>query len=147
LPPRARDPLLFTPGPLTTSARVKEAMLHDAGSWHGDFNAIVAEVRERLLGVAGVSSSAGREAGLLQGSGSYGVEAGFHSCLPRGGKVVVLANGAYGDRMAQMLERAGVAHLVIRAAEDTPADPATLDAALRADAAITHVAVVHCETT
>src|SRR5204863_2209411 len=97
--PAARDKLLFTPGPLTTSQSVKEAMLHDAGSWHFEFNAIVNDVRERLLAVAGVSRKEGYECILLQGSGTFGVEAVFASCVPPGGKVAVLANGAYGDRM------------------------------------------------
>jgi 2-aminoethylphosphonate-pyruvate transaminase len=73
LPPPARDKLLFTPGPLTTSLSVKEAMLHDAGSWHFEFNALVATIRERLLALAGVSRAQGYEAVLLQGSGSFGV--------------------------------------------------------------------------
>src|SRR5690348_14052817 len=85
----SRDKLLFTPGPLTTSLSVKEAMLHDAGSWHFEFNALVASVRERLLGIAKVSPAQGWEAILLQGSGTYGVEAVFQTCVPRKGKVAV----------------------------------------------------------
>ena len=76
-PPSARDKLLFTPGPLTTSHSVKEAMLHDAGSWHFEFNSQVASIREQLLGLAGVSREKGYEAIILQGSGSFGVEAVF----------------------------------------------------------------------
>src|SRR4051812_5033646 len=87
--PSARDKLLFTPGPLTTSASVKAAMLHDAGSWHYEFNALVTGVRERLLGLAGLSRATGWEAVLLQGSGTFGVEAVFQTCVPRDGKVVV----------------------------------------------------------
>src|SRR5579859_2355186 len=102
----ARDKLLFTPGPLTTSLAIKQAMLHDAGSWHFEFNALVATIRDRLLHSAGVSRPAGWETILLQGSGTYGVEAVFQTCVPRAGKVAVLTNGAYGNRMAQMLEHA-----------------------------------------
>src|SRR5712672_2039897 len=101
--PTARDKLLFTPGPLTTSASVKQAMLHDAGSWHSEFNALVASIRRRLLAIAELSQDEGWEAILLQGSGTYGVEAVFQTCVSRTGKVAVLANGAYGNRMAQML--------------------------------------------
>jgi 2-aminoethylphosphonate-pyruvate transaminase len=119
-PPASRDKLLFTPGPLTTSLSVKTAMLHDAGSWHFEFNALVASIRGRLLAIAGVSRDDGWESVLLQGSGTYGVEAVFQTCVPRVGKVAVLANGAYGNRMAQILAK---------------------------DKAITHVAMVHCETT
>lgn len=146
LPP-ARDKLLFTPGPLTTSLSVKQAMLHDAGSWHFEFNALVATVRDRLLKLAGVSREAGWETVLLQGSGTFGVEAVFQTCVPPDGKVAVLTNGAYGDRIIQMLKHAKIAHAVLRTAEDQPSDPAALDALLASDRAVTHVAVVHCETT
>jgi len=145
--PGARDALLFTPGPLTTSVSVKEAMLHDAGSWHGDFNAVVAGVREQLLALAGVSRSRGWEVILLQGSGTFGVEAVFQSCVPPQGKVMVLANGAYGERIVQMLRHARIEHGVLRTPEDTPGDPEALDAALAQEPNVTHVAVVHCETT
>jgi len=83
----------------------------------------------------------------LQGSGTYGVEAVFQTCVPPEGKVAVLANGAYGERMVQMLKHARIAHIVLRTAENLPADPSALERCLAEDSAITHVAVVHCETT
>src|SRR2546428_12120540 len=98
--PRARDKLLFTPGPLTTSLSVKEAMLHDAGSWHFEFNAKVKWVREKILEVAGLSPGAGWETILLQGSGTFGVEAVFATCVPPNGKVAVPPHGAHCGRMA-----------------------------------------------
>jgi 2-aminoethylphosphonate-pyruvate transaminase len=145
--PTARDKLLFTPGPLTTSLNVKQAMLHDAGSWHFEFNALVANVRDRLLKLGGVSRESGWETVLLQGSGTFAVEAVFQTCIPPDGKVAVLTNGAYGERIIQMLKHAQIAHAVLRTAEDQPADPPALDALLARDKAVTHVAVVHCETT
>ena len=102
--PSASDKTLFTPGPLTTSLSVKLAMLHDAGSWHFDFNARVATIREKILELAGVSREAGYECVLMQGSGTFGVESVFASTVPPDGKVLVLTNGAYGERMIQMLE-------------------------------------------
>ena len=146
LPP-SRDKLLFTPGPLTTSLSVKQAMLHDAGSWHFEFNALVAGVRQRLLELAGLSREAGWEAVLLQGSGTYGVEAVFQTCVPPQGRVAVLANGAYGERMVQMLGLAKLGCVVLRTPPDTPADASALDQILARDPAVTHVAAVHCETT
>src|SRR5262249_19324548 len=139
--------LLFTPGPLTTSLSVKQAMLHDAGSWHYEFNALVARIREHLLAVAGLSPASGWDAILLQGSGTFGVEAVFQTCIPPDGKVAVLTNGAYGDRMVQMLALARINHVVLRSPENTPTVAKTLQALLGTDNAITHVAVVHCETT
>jgi 2-aminoethylphosphonate-pyruvate transaminase len=143
----AKDKLLFTPGPLTTSLSVKKAMLHDAGSWHYEFNAVVAAIRDRLLGLAGVSREAGWETVLLQGSGTFGVEAVFQTCVPPQGKVAVLTNGAYGDRIVQMLQHARIAHAAVRSPEDRPVSPEALDELLNRDPAVTHVAVVHCETT
>jgi len=146
-PPTVRDKLLFTPGPLTTSLSVKQAMLHDAGSWHFEFNAIVANVRERLLALAGLSRGSGWETILLQGSGTFGVESVFATCVPPDGKVGVLANGAYGERMLLMLQRHKTNHIAIRSPENVPNDPGALDKILAEDKTITHVAVVHCETT
>ncbi|MBN8248941.1 MAG: 2-aminoethylphosphonate--pyruvate transaminase [Verrucomicrobia bacterium] len=145
--PSSRDALLFTPGPLTTSLSVKQAMLHDAGSWHWEFNDRVRSIRERLLAVAGVQRTDGWEAILLQGSGTFGVESVFQTCVPHEGRVAVLSNGAYGERMVLMLQHARIPHVVLRTPEDTPNDPAALDTALAADPTITHVAAVHCETT
>jgi len=146
-PPPARDKLLFTPGPLTTSAAVKQAMLHDAGSWHFDFNAKVRWIREQLLRVARLGEADACEAVLLQGSGTYGVEAVFSTCIPAQGKVAVLTNGAYGERMLAMLQAARIEHLALRTPENTPVDPMALDQLLAADRGVTHVAAVHCETT
>ena len=143
----ARDKLLFTPGPLTTSLSVKQSMLHDAGSWHFEFNAKVKWVRDEILRIAGLSREAGWETILMQGSGTFGVEATFATCVPPEGKVAVLANGAYGERMALMLQRLRIEHVVLRAPENMPNDLGALDRTLAADRAITHVAIVHCETT
>ena len=145
--PPARDKLLFTPGPLTTSATVKQAMLRDAGSWHFEFNAVVASIRERLLELAGLSKGAGYEAVLMQGSGTFGVESAVASAVPRDGRLLVLANGAYGERIAQIAAVAGIDAQVLRIPEDTPADAEAVARALAEDASITTVAAVHCETT
>ncbi|HOW65385.1 MAG TPA: 2-aminoethylphosphonate--pyruvate transaminase [Candidatus Paceibacterota bacterium] len=145
--PVAHDPLLFTPGPLTTSLSVKHAMLHDAGSWHFEFNAKVCWIREQLLDVAGLSVSPDWEAILLQGSGTFGIEAVFATCVPPSGKVAVLANGAYGERAVQMLVHSQINHIALRTSEDTPCSPGDLESLLCRDRDITHVFVVHCETT
>lgn len=143
----AHDKLLFTPGPLTTSLTVKQAMLHDAGSWHFEFNALVGEMRERLLALAGVSREAGFECVLMQGSGTFGVEAVMGSVIPPDGRVLILTNGAYGDRIVRMAEVLWLDHVVLRSPEDTPPGPDEVRAALEAEAGLTHVVMVHCETT
>ena len=100
--PTAHDKLLFTPGTLTTSLSVKQAMLHDAGSWHYEFNAVVHQVRKQLLAVAGLSREAGYEAILLQGSGTFGMEAVFATCVPPQGKVAVMAFMVLGTAVATL---------------------------------------------
>ena len=145
--PLAHDQILFTPGPLTTSQTVRQAMLRDVGSWHGEFIEVVGDIRQRLLKLAGLSKENGWDVVLMQGSGTFGVEAVFHSVVPRDGRVAVITNGAYGERMIQMLSQAGVDHTVLRESEDTPASLIELGDCLASDKAVTHVAVVHCETT
>ena len=145
--PAAKDKTLFTPGPLTTSLSVKQAMLHDAGSWHFEFNALVKRIREQLLALAGLAPDAGFEAIPMQGTGTFGVESVFASIIPPHGKVLVLANGAYGERMVQMTAHLKIATTVLRAPENELPPLDELRRALAADPAITHVAVVHCETT
>jgi 2-aminoethylphosphonate-pyruvate transaminase len=147
IPENQPDKLLFTPGPLTTSLTVKQAMLHDAGSWHHDFNERVRWIREKLLALAELSSADGWVVVPLQGSGTYGVESVFATCIPADGKVCVLANGAYGERMVLMLEHLKIPHLVLRSDESETPDLVLLEQALTNDSSITHVAAVHCETT
>ena len=145
--PTNRDARLFTPGPLTTSLGVKQAMMHDAGSWHSDFNARIRWIRERLLAIAELSPVEGWETVLLQGSGTYGVEAVFATCIPPACRVCVLANGAYGERMVRMLEHLHIDHTVLRSPESEGPDLSLLAETLAADPTITPVAAVHCETT
>ncbi len=137
--------LLLTPGPLTTARATREAMLRDRGSRDGDFIAMTARIRSRTLAIANASPS--HVCVPIQGSGTFAVEAMLGTMVPAGGKVLVLANGAYGRRMAAICGRIGRAHQVIETDEDTAPDPATVDAALADDPGLSHVAVVHCETT
>ena len=140
-----KDPWLLTPGPLTTSLTTKQAMLHDWGSRDAEFIRINSRVRERLLDLAG-----GRGTHVcvpLQGSGTFIVEAMIGTLVPPAGRLLVLVNGAYGKRMVRMCEYSRRACVSLEVPEDRAVDPAALDAALARDTAITHVAVVHCETT
>ncbi len=139
------DPWLLTPGPLTTSATVKQAMLHDVGSRDHGFIAVNRRMRERLVAIAGAEGS--HVCVPVQGSGTFAVEAMLGGFVPRGGKVLILVNGAYGHRMAKICAYYGRAFEIQETPEDVPADPRALDAALAADETITHVAAVHCETT
>ena len=140
-----RDRLLFTPGPLSTSATVKWAMLRDPGSRDADFIALVASIRQRLLDLARVPSSVFTTV-LMPGSGTNSVEAVIITAVPPGGRLLVLANGAYGERIARIAEVARIPATVIRTAEDAAPNPVEVSQALAADPSISHVALVHCET-
>jgi 2-aminoethylphosphonate-pyruvate transaminase len=141
----ARDPILLTPGPLTTSPATKRAMLHDWGSRDQAFIDTNARVLARLVAIAGGEGS--HVAVPIQGSGTFAVEATLGTLIPRSGKALVLVNGAYGRRMAKILQYAGRQHAVLETPEDTPPDPERLARALADDRSVTHVLAVHCETT
>ena len=139
------DPLLLTPGPLTTSKRVKEVMVHDWGSRDATFLRINREVLERLPEV--VNARGGHVTVPMQGSGTFAVEAMLTTFVPRSGKVLLLVNGAYGQRAKRICDIAGRKMSVHETPEDTPPDLAEVERILESDAAITHVFAVHCETT
>lgn len=139
-----RDPLLLTPGPLTTSLRTKQAMLHDWGSWDAAFNHITAEVCRQLVDI--VHGAETHVCVPLQGSGTFSVEAALGTLVPRGGKVLVPNNGAYCARILKILKILGRDAVELPTAEDCPFDPLAIEAALMADPGISHVALVHCET-
>lgn len=140
-----QDSWLLTPGPLTTSITVKQAMLRDWGSRDGEFIAMNRRIRDRLLALAGATGT--HVCVPVQGSGTFAIEATIGTLLPRDGKLLVLVNGAYGMRMVRITQVIGRAVTAIETPEDTPVSPVALEQALADDPSISHVAVVHCETT
>jgi 2-aminoethylphosphonate-pyruvate transaminase len=139
-----RDPILLTPGPLTTTLTTKAAMLRDWGSWDASFNAVTARVRERLTAIIN-----GRETHVcvpMQGSGTFSVEGAVNTLVPRDGHVLVLINGAYGKRLARLTEMMGRRLSVFETADDVQTTAADVARLLDADASITHVGLIHCET-
>jgi 2-aminoethylphosphonate-pyruvate transaminase len=141
---RGNDPILLTPGPLTTSLRTKQAMLNDWGSWDSAFNAITASLRKDLVDIVG--GGAEYTCVPLQGSGTFSVEAAIGTVVPRAGKVLVPNNGAYCARIVRICKVLGRAVVDLPVPEDQPVTGAIVEAALAADPSITHVAQVHCET-
>ncbi len=139
------EPFLLTPGPLTTRAETRAAMERDWGSRDPAFIALTARVRERLLALC--NTPEGFACIPMQGSGTFAVEAQLGTLVPRDGKLLILANGVYGRRMAALCERMGRAHDVLDIPEDERHTPQALSARLAADPAIGDVALVHCETT
>lgn len=142
----SRNYLLLTPGPLTTSKTVKEAMLSDSCTWDDDYNlGVVQTIRQQLVSLA--TSAAGYTSVLLQGSGSYAVEAVLGSAIGDAGKVLIVSNGAYGARMIEMASLMGIAHRAYDCGEVARPDVAEIERLLCEDHSITHIAMVHCETT
>ena len=139
-------PYLLTPGPLTTSRTVKLAMLADWGSRDVEFRQVIAEIRQGLLTLANCDTR--YECVIMQGSGTFAIEAALGSfCPAKRYKTLVVANGAYGDRAAQILERLGRPFVKIDKGDSAAPTVDDVTAMLDADRAISHVWMIHCETT
>jgi 2-aminoethylphosphonate-pyruvate transaminase len=137
--------LLFTPGPLTTSETVKQAMLRDLGSRDEEFLGIVSGSRRDLLHLCGPGWP-DYETIPMQGSGTFAIESVLSSAVPPDGKLLVLVNGAYGRRMIRIAEVHRIRCRELAFAENVPVNVEALRAELARETC-THVAVVHCETT
>jgi 2-aminoethylphosphonate-pyruvate transaminase len=139
-----RDKILLTPGPLTTTLRTKLAMLRDWGSWDDEFNAITKRLRMRLLDI--VHGQDSHVVVPLQGSGTFSVEAAVATVTPRDAHLLVPDNGAYCKRAAKLASLMGRKVTLMAVPEDRPIGVAEVEARLAADASITHVVLIHCET-
>jgi len=137
--------ILLTPGPLTTTWSVKAAMLGDWCTWDDDYYRLVQAIRQKLVALATIAE--GYTAVLMQGSGTFTVESVLGTAIPEDGKLLVLANGAYGQRMVQIALRLRIPVVVQDSGELAPPRLTLLRDILQDDQSITHVAVVHCETT
>ena len=143
--PKLGEPYLLTPGPLTTAFSTKEAMLKDWGSWDADFRAMTKSLCDQLVALAG--DTKGEFVCVpMQGSGSFSVEAMLGTFIPWDGKVLVLANGAYGLRAAETMKYLARGYTLIDKGDYMPPRGDEVAAALDADPDITHVVVIHCET-
>ncbi|MGG1397220.1 2-aminoethylphosphonate--pyruvate transaminase [Bacillus salipaludis] len=138
--------LLLTPGPLTTTDTVKLAMMKDWCTWDDDYNNIVQDIRKRLVGLA-TESIDQYSAVLMQGSGTFSVESVIGTVLPRDGKLLVIANGVYGSRIVKIAKTLGINTVVLESGEVEALDLNRLTNVLENDSKISHVAIVHCETT
>lgn len=141
-----KDYKLLTPGPLTTSAAVKQEMLFDHCTWDDDYKKITLKIRDQLLQLAHVNKN-DYTVVLMQGSGTFGVESVITSVIGQDEKLLIVANGAYGKRMKNICEHANVDHTMIEFAENENPDAGIIARVLDNDDTITHVAMVHSETT
>lgn len=137
---------LLTPGPLTTTDTVKKEMLFDHCTWDDDYKQITQEIRKELLKLAHVSEE-DYTVVLMQGSGTFGVESVLTSVIGEDEKLLIAANGAYGKRMASIAEHAKIDYVLYEEDFDKVPDAGKIAEYLDEDAKITHVAMVHSETT
>ena len=139
--------LLLTPGPLTTSETVKETMMTDWCTWDEDYNLhIVEEMRKQLVGIA-TRNTEEYTSVLLQGSGTYCVEAVIGAAIGKNDKLLICSNGAYGDRMGNIAEYYHIDHVLVSLHETELITGEVARKALEANPGVTHLSMVHSETT
>jgi 2-aminoethylphosphonate-pyruvate transaminase len=136
---------LTTPGPVSTTLRVRRAQLRNQDPWDADFRALTTRLRHRIVALATRTLPA--EMIPMQGCGTFAVESLVGSVLPESARILVLNNGAYGARMLRILRRLKIDCVEKVSPQELPVDPAIVETTLRDDPKITHVALVHCETT
>ena len=141
-----KDYKLLTPGPLTTTNTVKAEMLFDHCTWDNDYKQITQSIRASLLELAHVSQPE-YTAVRMQGSGTFGVESVLTSVIGGHDKLLICANGSYGMRMEDICRHAGIACTVYKENNDCRPEPQKIAEILAEDKSITHVAMVHSETT
>ena len=141
--------LLLTPGPLSTTRTVRSAMMQEYSTWDVDYNSIVEFIRMRLvrLAVRDDVNLGDYTSVLMPGSGTFSVEAVIGSVIPSDGKLLVLNNGAYGARITTIARMLGIETVELGQAETESTDLDQAEDILAGNPAITHVAMVHCETT
>ena len=137
---------LLTPGPLTTPDSVKKEMLVDHCTWDDDYKQITQKIRKGLLNLGHVSEPE-YTAVLMQGSGTFGVESVLTSVIGKEEKLLIAANGAYGKRMADICRHANIPFTIYEERNDCRPNPEKIADLLLNDPAITHVSMVHSETT
>jgi 2-aminoethylphosphonate-pyruvate transaminase len=142
--PNYKNKILFTPGPLSTSETVKLAMLSDLGSRDEEFQEIILDIEKRLLLLANLSPT-DYAAILMQGSGTFGLESVIGTAIPKDGSLLVIENGAYGKRLAQIALTLKIPVQIINFREqDNFCLKIIKEKIENSDA--THIAMVHCET-
>lgn len=137
---------LLTPGPLTTTETVKQEMMVDHCTWDNDYKMITQSIRKTLLELAHAPEE-DYTAVLMQGSGTFGVESVLTSAVGKEEKLLIAANGAYGERMEDIAKHAGISYSIYHCHYNETPDADEIAERIQKDPAITHVAMVHCETT
>lgn len=139
------DYKLLTPGPLSTSENVKRAMNFDYNTWGEDYNSITQDIQQKMLDVAGVGEN--YTTVLMQGSGTFGVESLLINLTNEDSRILIISNGRYSERISQIADYASINHTIYQVNYDQIPDPKEIDTILSNNEEITHVFMVHNETT
>lgn len=137
---------LLTPGPLTTSEMVKKEMLFDRCTWDDEYKSITQKIRKEILNIA-MATQEKYTTVLMQGSGSFGVESVMQSVLSKNDKCLIIVNGAYGRRIVEMAIKLEKKYEIYEISYDKIPKISEIREMLLIDREITHIAMVHCETT
>lgn len=148
LPPEKQVPyILLTPGPLSTSPSVRASMWYDSCTWDDDYKNIVNDIRARLLLLANCDPAKYTTV-LMQGSGTFGVESVLGSSVDKKKhQLLILQNGVYGNRMVEMARILELPHVSYDVPENQTFNSDHIREILEKNGNISHIAVVHCETT
>ncbi len=141
-----REHILLTPGPLSTSKNVRMAMLKDSCTWDVEYNTLVQDLRKKLLNIA-TKNQNDYTVIPMQGSGTFAVESVLTTVIGKSDKVLVISNGAYGDRISKICDVAGVNQIFYKGSQKEIPSLEEIEKILKENSDITHVAMVHCETT
>lgn len=137
---------LLTPGPLTTTESVKREMLFDHCTWDDDYKSITQKIRAQVLELAHADKEKYTTI-LMQGSGTFGVESVISSIIGKEDKCLFIVNGAYGERMVDIAKYHNINYVVIEQEYNLLPDLEKIEETIKNDSDITHIMMVHCETT
>ncbi|NRG48210.1 2-aminoethylphosphonate--pyruvate transaminase [Bacillus sp. CRN 9] len=137
---------LLTPGPLTTTKTVKEEMLFDRCTWDSDYKEITQKIRRQLLDFAHASAEEYTVV-LMQGSGTFAVESVMTTAISNEDKALIITNGAYGERIVKIADYIGLNFVQYAVEYNEYPNEASIRKLLAEDESITHIVMVHCETT
>jgi len=141
-----RPYLLLTPGPLTTSKSVKYEMMNDWCTWDLEYKNLVQSIRTKITQIA-TKNTSDYTTVLMQGSGTFAVEATLGSCINSDDTVLIVVNGEYGKRMVEIAKRMRINHEVLVFDEIEIPKLSEIEEALQKNLEISHIVMVHNETT
>eukprot|EP01126_Amoeba_proteus_P005058 TRINITY_DN1166_c0_g1_i1.p1 TRINITY_DN1166_c0_g1~~TRINITY_DN1166_c0_g1_i1.p1 ORF type:complete len:285 (-),score=62.85 TRINITY_DN1166_c0_g1_i1:918-1772(-) len=135
---------LFTPGPLTTSSSVRQAMMREMGPRETEFKVLVKEIREKVLKVGDFGEE--YDCVLMEGCGTMSIESVMMNTIPSGGKLLLVSNGTYGDRLREIAELHSIPVVNLAFGVTEGVNVEMVKTKLEEEEGITHLAMVHCET-